>query len=113
MTTHISVYPRATEKAYGLAKSNVYVFDVPVSANKRQIVEAIEAQFSVKTVGIKTLVQSGKAIRFSKGKRSHPGITNRKDLKKAYVKLAEGDKINVFDEPAAETATKASKKEKK
>ncbi len=113
MTTHISVYPRATEKAYGLAKSNVYVFDVPVSANKRQIVEAIESQFKVKTISITTLVQSGKAIRFNKGKRSHPGITNRKDLKKAYVKLAEGDKINVFDEPAEASATKTSKKEKK
>jgi large subunit ribosomal protein L23 len=76
----------------------VYVFDVPVGANKQQIVEAVEAQFNVKTVGIKTLIQTGKAIRFSKGKRSQPGKTHHKDSKKAYVTLAEGNSIKVFDE---------------
>lgn len=114
MSTHISVFPRTTEKAYGQSKNNVYVFDAPVSANKQEIVAAIEAQYGVKTIGIKTLVQSGKAIRFSKGKRSQPGTTNHKDSKKAYVTLAEGNKINVFDEvAAAETEAKAVKKEKK
>src|SRR5680860_1772299 len=98
MTIHISVFPRATEKAYGQSKKNVYVFDAPVTANKQQIIEAVESQFDVKTVGIKTLVQTGKAIRASRGKRSQPGIAFRKDLKKAYVTLADGDSIKVFDE---------------
>jgi len=114
MITQISVFPRATEKAYAQSKNNVYVFDAPVSANKQQIVAAIEAQFSVKIVGIKTLIQNGKAVRFSKGKRSQPGNTNRKDLKKAYVTLAEGNSIKVFDEPAeVEPVKKAVKKETK
>jgi len=114
MTIHISVFPRTTEKAYGQSKNNVYVFDAPVTANNQEIVAAIEAQYGVKTTGIKTLVQTGKAIRFSKGKRAQPGITNHKDSKKAYVTLAEGNKINVFDEvAAAETNAKAEKKEKK
>jgi large subunit ribosomal protein L23 len=111
MKTHISVYPRATEKAYGMVKNNVYVFDVPVSANKQQIVAAVESQFGVKTVSIKTLVQSGKAIRTSTGKRSRPTTVNRKDLKKAYVTLAKGDSIKVFDEATPEEP--AAKKEKK
>lgn len=111
---NISVFPRATEKAYGLSKSNVYVFDVPTDANKQQIVAAIEAQFKVKIVNIKTLVQFGKAVRASRGKRSRPGITNRKDSKKAYVTLAKGDSIKVFDEPAeTKDAAKAKKAEKK
>lgn len=98
MDTLISVYPRATEKAYGQARNNVYVFDVPVNANKQQIINAIQAQFDVTIVSIKTLVQSGKAIRANRGKRSQPGIAVRKNSKKAYVTLIEGDSIKVFDE---------------
>lgn len=115
MTAHMNIYPRATEKAYGQAtKNNVYVFDAPTNANKQQIMAAVEAQFGVKTVKIKTLIQSGKAIRSSRGKRSQPVTVNRKDLKKAYVTLAEGDSIKVFDEATtAEPEVKTTKKEKK
>lgn len=121
MTDYISVFPKATEKAYGLSKSNVYVFEAPVTASKQQITAAIESQFGVKIVNIKTLIQTGKAVRANRGKRSQPGIAHRKDSKKAYVTLAAGDSIKVFDEqtPAAETkvevkkADKAEKKEKK
>ncbi len=95
----ISVTPRATEKAYGLStRQNTYVFDVPLAANKRQIIDAVESQFEVKVTSIKTLVQSGKAVRYSRGKHRYPGTTNRKDTKKAYVTLSEGDSIKVFDE---------------
>ena len=105
---NISVTPRATEKAYGLSKNNVYVFNVPTTANKQQIIQAVKEQFAVDVIGIKTLVQNGKAIRFSRGKRSNPGNTNRRDSKKAYVTLAEGNSIKVFDEAPVE-----DKKEKK
>lgn len=100
--TNISVIPRATEKAYAQSQNNVYVFNVPLDANKQQIIAAVEAQFEVKVERIKTLVQSGKAIRFSRGKRAQPGTTNRKDSKKAYVTLAEGSSIQVFDQPTQE-----------
>ena len=100
--THISVIPRATEKAYAQSQRNVYVFNVPLTANKQEIVAAVEAQFEVKVTGIKTLVQSGKAVRFSRGKNRYPGTTNRKDSKKAYVTLAEGSSIQVFEQPAEE-----------
>jgi large subunit ribosomal protein L23 len=98
--THISVIPRATEKAYAQSQDNVYVFNVPLTANKQEIAAAVETQFEVKVERIKTLVQSGKAIRFSRGKRMQPGKTTRKDSKKAYVTLAKGDSIQVFDQPA-------------
>lgn len=97
MTNQISVIPRATEKAYAQSQNNVYVFSVPLTANKQEITAAIEAQFEVKVERIKTLVQNGKAIRFSRGKRAQPGHTTRKDSKKAYVTLAKGDSIQVFD----------------
>jgi large subunit ribosomal protein L23 len=93
----ITVIPRATEKAYRLSSGNIYAFNVPADANKNEIKAAVEAQFEVKVTNIKTLVQSGKAVRFSRGKNRHPGTTTRKDAKKAYVTLAEGNSIQVFD----------------
>lgn len=105
--TQISIIPRATEKTYAQSLSNnVYVFNVPLTANKQQIVQAVETQFDVKVTNIKTLVQSGKAIRYSRGKNRYPGTTHRKDSKKAYVTLAEGDSIQVFDQPTAAEETK-------
>ncbi|USN95992.1 MAG: 50S ribosomal protein L23 [Candidatus Nomurabacteria bacterium] len=92
------VYPRATEKAYAASLNNVYVFNVPTSANKNDIVASIEAQYGVKVVSVRTVVQSGKAIRFNRGKRRFPGTTHRTDTKKAYVTLAKGDSIQVFAE---------------
>lgn len=100
--THISVIPRATEKAYAQSQNNIYVFNVPLKANKQQIASAIEEQFDVEVTKVKTMIQSGKSIRFSRGKNRYPGTTTRKDNKKAYVTLAEGSSIQVFEEPAAE-----------
>jgi len=93
------VHPRATEKAYAASQNGVYVFNVPLDANKNDIVASIEAQYGVKVVSARTVIQSGKAVRYSRGKRKYPGTTNRKDAKKAYVTLAEGDSIKVFAEP--------------
>lgn len=98
--THILITPRATEKAYAQSQENVYVFNVPMTANKQQITAAVEAQYDVTVVNVKTLVQSGKAVRFSRGKNRYPGTTTRKDTKKAYVRLADGNSIKVFDAPA-------------
>ena len=100
--TLISVIPRVSEKAYAQSQNNVYVFNVPLTANKQEIAAAVETQFEVKVERIKTLVQSGKAVRFSRGKNRYPGKTSRKDSKKAYVTLAAGDSIKVFDQPAEE-----------
>lgn len=119
MKNLISVTPRSTEKAYAESKRNVYIFDAPLDANRKDIASAIETQFKVKITGIKVLVQKGKAVRVSKGKHAKPGTVFRKDTKKAYVTLAKGDSIKVFNEESvAETETKVKtvktdKKEKK
>jgi len=98
----ILVTPVTTEKAYGQSQKNVYVFNVPVSANKNEILAAVETQYEVKVAAIKTLVQSGKAVRFSRGKNRYPGTTKRTDSKKAYVTLAAGSSLNFFEQPAEE-----------
>lgn len=99
----VLVTPRATEKAYRLVSAqNTYVFNVPNDANKQQIVDAVEAHYDgVKVASIKTVVQNGKAVRFSRGKNRFPGTTHRQNTKKAYVTLSEG-KIRVFDEATEE-----------
>jgi large subunit ribosomal protein L23 len=98
----ILVTPVTTEKAYGQSQKNIYVFNVPVKANKNEILAAIEAQYGVKISAIKTLIQSGKAVRFSRGKNRIPGKTTRSDSKKAYVTLAAGSSLTIFDQPAEE-----------
>lgn len=98
----ILVTPKATEKAYGLSQNSVYVFDVPLTANKQEIASAVKTQYDVTVTNVKTLVQNGKAIRYSRGKNRYPGKTTRSNSKKAYVTLAAGDSIKVFDQPAEE-----------
>lgn len=110
----VSVTPRATEKAYSqVLKTNTYTFDVPLTANKQEITQAVEDQFKVTVVNIKSLVQSGKAVRFSRGKSRNPGMTNRSDSKKAYVTLKAGDSIRVFDEATEPVTDDTSNKESK
>lgn len=104
------VTPRATEKAYGQSQKNVYVFNVPLKSTKRAIAAQVEEQFGVKTVNVATLVQNGKAVRFSRGKNRYPGTTTRKDTKKAYVTLAEGNSIQIFAEPESAPTAKEEKK---
>lgn len=101
MSAPILVTPVTTEKAYGQSLKSTYVFSAPVTANKQQIADAIETQYGVKVSGIKTLVQSGKAVRFSRGKNRYPGTTHRTDSKKAYVTLSEGT-LAVFEQAVEE-----------
>lgn len=105
----ILVTPVTTEKAYGLSQKNVYVFKVPLAANKNEIVDAVKAQYGVEIKAVKTLVQSGKAMRFSRGKNRYPGSTTRSDSKKAYVTLAEGSSLAVFQQPEEPKASEEKK----
>ena len=91
------ITPIVSEKAYAKSLENVYVFRVPLALNQNEIKAAVEEQFGVQVTNIKTLVQNGKTVRFSRGKRRYPGTTTRKDVKKAYVTLKDGDSIKVFD----------------
>lgn len=93
-----NITPIVSEKAYASSLKGVYVFKVPLNLNRNEIKAAIEEQFGVGVVQVKTLVQDGKSVRFSRGKNRYPGKTTRLDFKKAYVTLKEGDSIKVFDE---------------
>lgn len=92
------ITPRMSEKAYKSAQDNTYVFNVPAELEKAEIVKLIEADYKVKVEDVRVSVRKGKAVRSSRGKRAQPGIAHRKDTKKAYVRLAEGQKLDLFGE---------------
>ena len=92
------VVPRISEKTYASAQNNTYVFNVPLDANKHQIADAVANEYSVKVEDVRLVVMKGKKVRAYRGKKSQPGIATRSDKKKAYVRVAEGDSINIFNE---------------
>ncbi len=81
--------PLVTEKATALSEQNQVVFRVPLEANKPEIKAAVEGLFGVKVLAVNTLVVKGKTKRF----KGRPG--QRSDWKKAMVKLAEGQSIDL------------------
>lgn len=102
----LTIIPIASEKAYATSLSNVYAFKVPMTANKQQIIDAVEAQYGVSVKDVRTLIQNGKSITVSRGRRARPTTTKRVDVKKAYVSLNEGSSIKLFEEPKDEKETK-------
>jgi large subunit ribosomal protein L23 len=102
--------PRLSEKAYVLGTAlNVYVFDVPADANKHLVAEAVTAQFEVTVSDVRLLNIKGKAKRTVR-KGGRPVMGQRSDIKKAYVTLAEGNRLPFFDEPEEEKADKKADK---
>ncbi|SMO60374.1 LSU ribosomal protein L23P [Thalassovita litoralis] len=94
MTTKAELYdvirkPVITEKATMASENGAVVFEVAIDANKPQIKEAVESLFGVKVKAVNTTVTKGKVKRF----RGQLG--KRKDVKKAYVTLEEGNTIDV------------------
>lgn len=81
--------PIITEKATMASEANAVVFEVAMSANKPQIKEAVEGLFNVKVKAVNTTITKGKTKVF-RGKKG-----TRKDVKKAYVTLEEGNTIDV------------------
>ncbi len=85
----IIAQPHVTEKAtMGSAHSQV-TFRVPKSATKPQIKLAVETLFGVKVKGVNTLIQKGKTKRF--GGR----VGFRSDMKKAVIRLEDGQTIDL------------------
>jgi len=85
----VIVAPHITEKSTLLSENNSVVFKVANKATKPEIKAAVEALFSVSVLGVNTMNQKGKTKRW-KGKPY-----KRSDFKKAVVRLAEGQSIDV------------------
>jgi large subunit ribosomal protein L23 len=95
-TAHLQLIPHISEKAYGQSQHNTYVFKVPTTANKQQVASAVTTQYGVKVDGIRIVIAKGKLKRTVRNGKPYTG--RRRDFKKAYVTLVEGDSIKIFDE---------------
>jgi large subunit ribosomal protein L23 len=86
----VIVAPHITEKSTLLSENNAVVFKVSNDATKPQIKEAVEAIYSTKVASVNTIVTKGKSKRW-KGRPY-----KRTDVKKAIVRLADGqDPIDI------------------
>ena len=90
-TEHYDVIrkPLITEKSTMASEFGAVVFEVAIDSTKPQIKEAVEGLFGVKVKAVNTSITKGKVKRF----RGQLG--KRKDIKKAYVTLEEGNTIDV------------------
>ena len=84
----ILLAPHITEKgAIAGETSNQYVFRVATDASKPEIKQAVEQLFNVNVDTVRVVNTKGKT------KRSSTGMGKRKDWRKAYVRVQEGQSI--------------------
>ena len=81
--------PIITEKTTMASENGAVVFEVAIDSKKPTIKEAVESLFDVKVKAVNTTITKGKAKRF------RGMLGKRKDVKKAYVTLEEGNTIDV------------------
>ena len=87
----VLIKPLLTEKSsVETENTNRYVFKVQRKANKYQIKDAVEKMFDVKVLDVRTAVLPGKI------KRAGRSIKKTSSWKKAYVKVQDGQKIELF-----------------
>jgi len=81
--------PHISEKVSLLGDAaNQYAFKVAVDATKAEIREAVETLFSVTVKKVTTANVKGKV------KRNARGVTRKKNWKKAYVTVVDGQEID-------------------
>jgi large subunit ribosomal protein L23 len=81
--------PQISEKAAMVADAgNQVVFRVAPDASKLEVKHAVEKLFKVTVESVNMINQKGKV------KRNRYGLAKRASVKKAYVRLAEGQEID-------------------
>ena len=82
--------PRVTEKATMSAEKGVYVFEVSKDSSKDKIAKAISAMYKVTPTKVRIVNLPSKSV-FVRGKWG-----NKSPIKKAYIYLKKGDKIEII-----------------
>ncbi|HVE80625.1 MAG TPA: 50S ribosomal protein L23 [Candidatus Dormibacteraeota bacterium] len=85
--------PHVSEKAIALAERNVYVFEVPMTANKIEVAKAVKEAFQVEVEAVNMAIIKGKPS----SKRYGKNAGRRKDLKKAMITVKKGQSIKLFE----------------
>ena len=75
-------------------KSNAVIFKVLQNATKPEIKAAVELLFKVEVKGVSVVNTKGKTKRFGKT------VGRRDNVRKAYVRLKEGQELNLSGEAA-------------
>jgi len=97
VTKIVALKPRVSEKSYFLADTgNTYTFDVTKDANKHDIARSVGAQYEVTVINVRIAGIPGKPKRSIRRKGRNIYQTSRSNIRKAYVTLAEGDKLPIF-----------------
>ena len=95
----ILLKPIITEKSLRqVGEENKYSFKVAGRATKKQIKKAVEELYKVKVLTVNIINLPGKSRRSLRTRKEF----RSPNWKKAVVKLAEGQKITVFEFPAEE-----------
>ena len=81
--------PHVSEKSTRVSEHNQYVFTVAQDATKADVKSAVEQMFDVSVVSVNMANIKGKLKTF----RFRPG--RKANVRKAYVRLAEGQSIDV------------------
>ena len=89
--TNVIIKPLVTEKStHQQTTRNSYAFQVHTGANKHQIKTAVESQYNVKVLDVRTMNRKGKP------RRSKYKMAQTSDWKKAVVVLDENSRIELF-----------------
>lgn len=89
----VIIRPVISEKSYAQMDENTYTFVVHPDANKIEIRHAVESIFGVTVKKVNTLTRHGKRRR-----NRRTGIWSKlTDERRAIVKVAEGDRIDLFE----------------
>jgi large subunit ribosomal protein L23 len=88
---NILLAPVVSEKSVAAMEDNQYTFLVDTNSNKIEIRKAVEKQFSVHVLKVRTMNYEGKLKRMGR----YQG--RRASYKKAIVTLKEGESIPVFE----------------
>jgi len=88
----VIIKPIISEKSMKLLEdNNTYTFRVNKNSNKIEIKSALEEIFGVRVENVNTMNIKGKKRRLGRNEGKRP------DWKKAYIKLAEGDSIEIIE----------------
>lgn len=95
----VIIRPVVTEKtARHGEEENVYAFIVAKDANKIEIARAVQSIWDVKVLDVRTMRYAGKARRSAMGRMNRNWAIGRTaSYKKALVKLAAGDSIELYE----------------
>lgn len=97
MKPSLIIKPRMSEKSYELSEAiSTYVFEVPKSASKQEIADAVAKQYGVKVAKVRVASTAGKTRRVVKrsGRSVQRGYSS--SVRKAYVRLGPDDKLPIF-----------------